>query len=528
MEKLEIEKYKEIAIRRIWWIIIPLLLSILIGTGWGLKLPRLYRASTLILVQPQKVPESYVREIVSVDIEDRVRATTQQVTSRTNLEKIIRDFNLYNEPGSHMFMEDKVESLRKRITVDVSSGRRRGTTSFQIFFTGKDPKRVADVANTLASYYIAENLKLREDQAIGTAEFLTAELEAIRRRLLDKEEDLKRYRQRYMGGLPEQLETNLRILERVQEQIKTNQENLREAENRKLLIQQQLAEAADTRKGPTIMLPGQAAGETVQSLDQLKTQLASLKTKYTERHPDVVRLKQQISDLESKEKGDLEETQEVPEDTHMTLAERNLVNQLREIDLEIGNLKTEAAQLNSQFKRYQTQVENTPKREQELMSLNRDYNNTQATYNSLLSRKLEAELAVSMERKQKGEQFRILDPAKIPMRPFKPDMGRILLMSVALGLGLGCGLGYVREAMDTSFKRPEEVEEELQIPVIASLPFTYTARELRRLKRKKILTVFSVGLAFIFSGLLMVLYIKGFAGTMEFIKNNIVVKILGV
>jgi polysaccharide chain length determinant protein (PEP-CTERM system associated) len=518
MQALEIEKYKDIAFRRMWWIIIPFLLSILAGMGLSLKLPKVYRANTLILVQPQKVPESYVQEIVSLEIEERVHTLTQQVTSRTNLEKIIREFNLYNEPGTQMFMEEKVEDVRKRITVDVSSSRRRGASSFEISFTGKNPKRVAEVTNALASYFIAENLKLREDQAIGTERFLTEELENIRRKLLDKEEELKGYREQYMGGLPEQLDTNLRILERIQEQITTNQENLREAENRKLLIQQQISEAAQIRKSRTI-LPAEAGGETEQSLDQLKAQLAALEERYTERHPDVIRLKGKISDLESKEKGASKKGQKVSEDRGITQAERDLVNQLREIVLEIKNLKAEAVQLNSQVKWYQAQVEETPKREQELMSLNRDYDNIRETYNSLLSRKLEAELAVSMERKQKGEQFRILDPARIPIRPFKPDMRRILLMTVGLGLGLGCGLAYLKEMMDTSYKTPEEVEKELQLPVLVTMPIRYTQRELKRIKWKKALAFASVAMGFTLSAVGIVLAIKGVDTTLSFVKS---------
>jgi polysaccharide chain length determinant protein (PEP-CTERM system associated) len=520
MQALEIQKYKEIAFRRMWWIIIPLLLSILTGIGLSLGLPKLYRASTLILVQPQKVPESYVQEIVSLGIEDRVRTITQQIKSRTNLEKIIREFNLYNEPGSQMLMEDKIEDLRKRITIDVSSSRRQETSSFQIFFTAKDPGHIADVTNALASYFISENIKLREAQAIGTERFLTEELENIRRSLLEKEEELKRYRERYMGGLPEQLETNLRILERIQEQITTNQENLREAENRKLLIQQQISEAAQIRRSRTV-LPLEAGRETEQpmSLDELRIQLASLEARYTERHPDVIRLKKSISDLESKQETDFQEGQEVSEGRGITQAERDLVNQLREIELQIKNLKIEAAQLNTQMKWYQTQVENTPKREQELMSLNRDYNNIRETYNSLLGRKLEAEIAVSMETKQKGEQFRILDPAKVPVRPFKPDMRRMLLMSIALGLALGCGLAYLKEMMDTSYKTPQEVEEELQLPVLVSMPIGYTQRELKRIKWKKALAFASVAVGFILSAAGIVVSVKGVDTTINIIKN---------
>ena len=519
MEPFEIEKYKGIALRRRWWIIIPFLLSILIGIGVSIKLPKVYRASTLILIQRQRVPSSYVQEIVSIVPEDRIRTITQQISSRTNLEKIIKEFNLYNEPGRHMFMEDKIQSLRRRIEVDVSGGGRRGANAFQIFFTGKYPEQTAKVANALTSYFITENLKLREDQAIGTSEFLTDELGTIRKNLLEKEEELKRYRETYMGGLPEQLETNLRISERIQEQIVTNQENLREAENRKLLIQQQISDAAEIRRAR--VAPAEAEGEIAQptTLDQLKTQLVSLEARYTQRHPDIIRLKQKIADLESKEKTGWEEVQEGPERRGITQAEINLANQLREIELEIANLKAEAIRLRSQMKWYQTQVENTPKREQELMSLNRDYHNIQESYNSLLSRKLEAEIAVNLERKQKGEQFRILDHAQVPIRPFKPDIRRILLMTVGLGFALGCGLAYLRETMDTSFRRPEDIEEVLQIPIIASLPFTLNAKELKTIKRKEILTIVSVGFTFLLLGVVIVLSIKGVDATINFIKD---------
>ena len=230
-------------------------------------------------------------------------------------------------------------------------------------------------------------------------------------------------------------------------------------------------------------------------------------------------MKKSISDLEIKEIKDSEEPQLAPKDEGMTQSQRNLANQLREIDLEINNLKSEAARLNSQSKWYQTQVENTPKREQELMSLNRDYDNLRETYNSLLSRKLEAELAVSLERKQKGEQFRILDTAKVPIRPFKPDIQRMLLMAIALGLVLGCGLAYIREMMDTSYKTPEEVEKELQLPVLVSMPIRYTERESSNIKIKKVLAFVSVGIGFIVSAFGIVIAVKGVDNTVNLIKE---------
>jgi polysaccharide chain length determinant protein (PEP-CTERM system associated) len=518
MEKAEIEKYIDIAKRRMWWIIIPFLLSILIAGGWYLKLPKIYRATTLILVQRQKVPAGYVREIVSTTVEDRIRTITEQITSRSNLENIINEFNLFNQPGSPVFMEDKIENLRKRIKVEVSRRSGRGTNAFQISFTGKNPKQVADIANALTSYFIAENMKIREDQAIGTSEFLADELETIRKKLLDKEEELKRYRERYMGGLPEQLDTNLRILGGLQQQLTTNQENLREAETRRLMIQQQLGDLAELRKKHA---PAKGTeGNTEQPLDQLRAQLASLKARYTEKHPDIIRLKQKVSELESKEQTPPAAGQTNHEQGAKSTAERNLVNQLREIQIEITNLKAEATRLNSQMNVYQARVENTPKREQELMSLNRDYANIRETYNSLLSRKLEADIAVNLERKQKGEQFRILDAAKVPIRPYRQNVQRKFLMIIALGFALGCGLAYLREMMDTSFRRPEEIEDLLRIPVIASFPMTYSTKEVRRMRRNKILAFLGVGFTFVLLAVSMMFYIKGVDATVAFFKST--------
>jgi len=208
-------------------------LSIAVGAILNLKLPKVYKTSTLILVQRPKVTSEYVRNIISSDLEDRIRTITQQITSWTNLEKIIKNFNLYADAQGNMFMEDKIQDLRRRISVNVSKASRQEANSFEIVFTGKEPGQIAKIANALASYFIDENLKLREDQVVSTSEFLTDELATIRKRLMEKEEGLKLYRKQYMGGLPEQLETNLRILERIQQQIINNQENLREAKNRR-------------------------------------------------------------------------------------------------------------------------------------------------------------------------------------------------------------------------------------------------------------------------------------------------------
>lgn len=517
MEYIDFTKYLEILTRRKWWIIIPFLLTSLGGLGYGLGAQKIYEARTLILVVPQKVPEDYVRAIVTASMEDRLLTITQQVTSRTNLERIIDKFQLLrSSSGNKMFLEEKVNILRKRISINVSQGRRgRGGNSFTISFRGRDPEKVADVTNSLASNFISENLKIRESQALGTSKFLADELESVKKRLMEKEENLKRYRERYMGGMPGQLQTNLSILERLQRQLDQLHSNLRDAENRRIIIQTQIAEQADMSAEPSI--PSASQEHAPRDITSLRNELASLEARYTENHPDVIRLRDTIAKLEterSKEGADFPEGGQAGSRVDLALR-----HQLRDIGLEIDRLKAQIKKTQAQVGNYQRKVEETPKREQELLSLNRDYQNLNELYNSLLNRKLEAEIAVSMEKKQKGVQFRVLDPAKVPSRPVEPDLQKLLLLTLGLGLGLGVGLAFLMEATDSSYKTPEEMEGELQLPVLMSMPIRYTEKELRVKKMKKVLVYAFVAVGYILSAAGIFVAIKGMDATLSYVNK---------
>jgi polysaccharide chain length determinant protein (PEP-CTERM system associated) len=323
------------------------------------------------------------------------------------------------------------------------------------------------VANALSTYVINENLKVREAQAVGTSNFLDSELSTMRKRLEDVEEILKVYRKQYMGELPEQLVTNLNILDRLQVQIGEREESLRNAKDRMAMIENQIQ--ADSEMHTTQAFEQNESDYAV-NLRQLKEQLASLKNRYTNRHPDVIRLENRIADFESKNKETVPTDSQVQEGTDESRAAGINQRQLYEIKQDVNNLTDEIAQLSYEVRRYQKRVENTPKREQELMSLRRDYNNIQESYSSLLSRKLEAEISVNMERKQKGEQFRIIDSARLPQKPVSPDMKKLFLLTVALGLGIGGGVVFLLDFINTAFKKPEDIESILGLPILATIP----------------------------------------------------------
>jgi polysaccharide chain length determinant protein (PEP-CTERM system associated) len=510
---LDLRKYQRIAGKRKWWIIIPFLITCLGGLAYGLITPKVYEAKTLILVQPPRVPQDFVRPIVSEGVDERLRTISQQVTSRTNLENIVREHNLYAEPKK--YMDEKIELFREDITIEVSQGDRLRRVSepnaFTIAYRSNSPGKAMEIANILASNFISENLRTRESQATGTSSFLADELENVHLKLADKEEELKRYREKFMGGLPEQLTTNLKILERLQAQLDQLQYNLRDAENRHIVLQKEMTDSGFARPAGSTT----REGESRMDLATLKSDLIALEARYTANHPDVIRTRETIAKMKAAKK-------ELGTDKREDLlanADPTLKRQVGNVDAEIKALRVEIGKVASEINWYQNKVEETPKREQELLSLNRDYQNLKDLYDSLLKRKLEAEIAVSMEKKQQGEQFRVIDPAKEPQLPVKPDPGKLILATLLLALGIGGGLAYLAEMTDTSYRTPEELETDVGVPVLLTMPMRYTEAEIARRKKREIVTSISVGVGFVVCAILIILATKGAVDALNYVKT---------
>jgi polysaccharide chain length determinant protein (PEP-CTERM system associated) len=264
-------------------------------------------------------------------------------------------------------------------------------------------------------------------------------------------------------------------------------------------------------------------------LEQLESSLSELELNYTPRHPDIIRLKKQIEDLKTKI---AEETAGMAEKPATQVIRRSGQGRLvdersrqlmerEDLKLQIAGLESEIKKNQEQMLHYQRMVEDTPKREQELISLNRDYQNIKASYDSLLSRKLESDIAVNMEKKQKGEQFRILDPAKFPEKPSEPDMKKLLVMVLAAGLGIGAGLIFLLEYMDTSFRKPEAVEEALGVPVLCTIPQLYQARDIKLGRLNHVLFAVSALISLcLFLGF-AALTLKGVDKTLAFVRQFI-------
>ena len=527
-----IDHFIELVLKHRWSLIIPFCLSMVIGIILLFVLPKTYEGKAFILVKPQSVPTDMVQSIVTSDIESRIQSISRQILSRTNLKKIITQFNLFMEPEQEkLHIEDKIALLRDQ--VDISS-QEYGENMFSISFSGPNPEQVAPVVNGLAALFIDENLRVREEQSLGTTAFLEAEIQPMRRQLENVEQKIQEFRNMHMGELPEQLGINLRTLDQLRVQLDKTKDSLRSTKDSLIILESQMKANQNRIVEPSdSTVVGEESGE-VMSITLLKQQLEALQASYTDRHPDVIRLKNKIADLEAKlasgeykmASPDIFKLSPRREDVaaarfYEDIMQKQNQQMVRHAEKKvlIKNLQLEIGEINVQIDEYQRRVENTPALEQELQSLNREYQNIKTSHNYLLSRKLEANISVNMEKKQKGEQFEILDRAFEPRTPISPNLIIIFLLTVFLGVHLGGGLVFLKDFVDTSLKSSEDIERDLGISVLATIPKICSKKDFIKRRLRKVMTVSSL---FVATCLLTGFAVLAFIGpetTMEIIRD---------
>jgi len=295
-----IDHFIELVLKHRWFLIIPFCLSMVIGIILLFVLPKTYEASAFILVRPQSVPTDMVQSIVTSDIESRIQSISRQILSRTNLKKIITQFNLFMEPEQEkLHIEDKIALLRDQVDISIQEYG-ESANMFSISFSGPNPEQVAPVVNGLAALFIDENLRVREEQSLGTTTFLEAEIQPMRRQLENVEQKIQEFRNMHMGELPEQLGINLRTLDQLRVQLDKTKDSLRSTKDGLIILESQMKANQNIIIEPSDSnVVGEESGE-VMSITLLKQQLEALQASYTDRHPDVIRLKNKIADLEAK------------------------------------------------------------------------------------------------------------------------------------------------------------------------------------------------------------------------------------
>ena len=458
------------------WIILGTVLFSLAGTGFVLLLPDRYKATTTILVDPQKVSEKYVSSTVNSDPGQRLNTITQQVLSTTRLQQIIEDMHLYPDLQGKMSREEVIELMRKDITITVKQGSSSGLSAFTIEYEGRQRQQVAQVANQLAASFIEWNVKNREQQAQDTTEFLDAQLKEAKQNLEQQEARLSAFKMRHLGEMPEQQPANMQALTQLQGQFQANADALNRLEVERTLLSRGL-ESASTGTVKTVpVVTERAKLETERR--QLRARLQDLQNRYTSAHPEVLDTASQLQHVEERLKAlppDPPLVAEVQDNTAVTV-------RLQLIDREAKRLTDEQQRLTVQMASYRAKVDAVPVREQEMAELNRNYSVSKDHYQSLLDKTFSAGMAADLEKKQQAEHFTILDLAQVPEKPFKPRRGLMFPGAVLAALALSLGLAYLKDMMNSTVKFERELKTLLpaSVPLLAVVPELKAAADRRR------------------------------------------------
>lgn len=415
-------------------------------------LPKQYRSSALILVESEKMPDSFVTKVATQDNSGRLENIKPEILSRTRLERVLAETNPYPEIDSKT---RAVETLREAIAINQS-----GSDGFTLEFIHREPRKAQEVTDRLATLFIGESVKSREAQVEDAVDFLVTQVDASRKELEEKDAALRRYKEQRMGRLPEQLETNLTTLEMLQREMQTVEESLYLAREK----QDALARGV-SRPSPVAARSGGAPPEPT-DIETMRDQLAVMRSRYTDEHPDVQSLRSRIARAEAKRAAMSASEPDTPVDTSAAVTRE----QLRRAQQEVLKLEERQADLERRVGATRARVDDTPRTEQELSNMTRDYEKLNENYSALLSKQLDAQMAGRLERRWKGDRFRMLDPAHLPEKPDSPKPLQLLGLGAVLGLVLGLGVAVVAEILDPTVKDAEQLQGLLPCPVLARIP----------------------------------------------------------
>jgi polysaccharide chain length determinant protein (PEP-CTERM system associated) len=457
----------DLLLRRKWWIIAPLLVIPVLTFLVSLRLPKMYQSQTVILVEPQKVSSAYVQATVTTDATDRLQTISEEVMSRTRLQHIVRELGLYKALSGKVSEQEIISAMRKDITVDII----RGTTDrspiggFKISYSASTPVIAQKVTQEIANLFIEENLKARDQQALGTSQFIEDQLAKAKADLDVQEQKIKEFKAAHLGALPEQEGSNLSLIGQYQTLAQQNSDAIDRADQQKVYLQSMLNISAGDKPG-VMKAPVTALEITLQKKED---ELAAAKQKYTDSHPDVIRLTNEVASLQQQLKTQPKDKPMMVSASGPNIAQQ-LQSQLMSIQQEIKQRTARQLELEGKIRALQGRVEVLPAVQGQFADLNRDYQSMEKNYQTLLEKQQNSSMATELERHDEGEQFRILDPASLPTAPASPNLLMINAGGFAVALMIGLGLAVVMDLRDGTIHNPDELPKYLDLPLIVAIP----------------------------------------------------------
>lgn len=460
-------------LRKHWWVLPACALglgtvSVLVAT----QLPKQYTSQTLVLVARQTVPDEIVRPIVTEDLTQRLASMKEQILSRTRLQPVIEKFNLYGEDRGKLHMEDLIDRLRATIVVtplEAMPGiQYANLPGFSVNVTFNNPQLAQQICTEITSMFMEQNARSLEQQASRTTSFIGQKLDEAKAKLDEQDAKLAQFQRQHMGLLPSETQRNLSLLASLNTELDATAQALTRTQQDKAMNETLLSQQEASWKASQ-------TGENPESLeDQLRArqeQLTVLRSRYTEEHPDVVKLKGEIEELKRKieESPNPNETPKLRKTTEPANLQQ-LRSRIQQGEINYNELLKRQASIQEGIKVLESHIEASPMVELQLKELTRNYDSALAFYNDLLKKQDTTEMAKDLVHQQQGEQFRVLDPPSLPTSPSFPKMLNFAGGGLGGGAALALILLYLVMAMDKTFHTEREVEAYLKLPVLTIVP----------------------------------------------------------
>jgi protein tyrosine kinase modulator len=479
-ENKNLRDYVTILKRRKRSIILPILIIFSLAATVALVMPPVYKSKSTILIEEQDIPQEYILSTVTGFAEQRLQTINQRVMSSTKLLEIINRYNLYSDKRKIWTSEETIEKMRKAIKVDTISaevddpraGRSANVTiAFSITYSGNSPAVVQQIANVLASLYLEENLKVRGQQSEGAAKFFQDEMQRVQTRMAELDANLAAYKQKNVDSLPELTQLNLQELSRVELAVEQMNDQLRAAQEKESSFRTQM-------EG----IPSDAEVQQKAHLNELRVRLGNLKSRVSDDYPDVIKLKQEIAELEKnlKEQRDDAPSARVDNQSYVALAAQHAGTKA-----EIESLKRQIGALTRKRDGYRRRIEASPRVEEGYKALFIERTNVQAKYDDLMKKQMEANVSQGLEKGQMGERFTLIDPARLPEKPVQPNIPLILLLGLVFGASASAGAVALNEVGDKAVYTVESLTRMMSVPIIAGIPEIVTQNDINRGKKRK-------------------------------------------
>jgi len=465
--ELTMQDYADMLKRRFWLIVVSALLLLAVGVAVSYILPPQYVSQTLVLIEQQKVPEDYVKPVVTEDLGGRLASMKEQILSRSRIEPIIERFNLF--ANKKYTMDDRIDLTRKAIGINpIRSGQPGGMPGFFISFKAQDAHTAQQVCGEITSLFVSENLSAREQSAEGTTDFLKQQLADAKTNLDEQDAKLAAFERKNIGKLPEQESSNTNTLQALTTQLDAATQAVNRTQQDvtflEAMVSQQTQEASHSDP-----VTGTSVDALQDQLKDLRKQKEALDALYTPDHPDVVAVSRQIAIVQAEIASDRTEpvkgetAQKHPDSPQL----QQLKAQLRVAHQAVATAKQQQAQIEEQVRRYESKIESSPMVEEEYKQITRDHDTALQFYNSLLTKMNESSMATALEQRQQGEQFRVMDAPNLPDAPTFPNRLQFAGGGFIAGLVLGLLLAVLAEYRDTSLRNEGDIWAFTKLPTLA-------------------------------------------------------------